>query len=128
MRTIELLAGGGDAIDYACGLLRQKQKYIVELARYFSAGKIPSRKLARMSDEEIVQCLTAVHGIGRWTAEMFLIFVLNRPDAGRWTIWVFAKRSGRYNLPAPQAARLDRSSRTLATLSKHRDMVSLAQP
>ncbi|MGH7176659.1 MAG: DNA-3-methyladenine glycosylase family protein, partial [Tepidisphaeraceae bacterium] len=43
-------------------------------------NKIPTRRLARMSDEEVVECLTKVKGIGRWTAEMFLIFVLNRPD------------------------------------------------
>jgi len=43
-------------------------------------GEIPTRKFARMSDEEIIESLTRVNGIGRWTAEMFLIFRLQRPD------------------------------------------------
>jgi DNA-3-methyladenine glycosylase II len=62
------------------GLSRQKRKYLIDLAEHFINGKIPSRRLSRMSDEEVIESLTAVHGIGRWTAEMFLIFVLNRPD------------------------------------------------
>jgi DNA-3-methyladenine glycosylase II len=79
-RTLELLDRRGEKIRRACGLSRQKQKYIVDLARHFANGKIRSRHLARMSDDQIIECLTNVHGIGRWTAEMFLIFVLNRPD------------------------------------------------
>ena len=54
--------------------------YLRDLARHFEEGKIPTRRFARMTDEEIIEALTAVHGIGRWTAEMFLIFNLNRPD------------------------------------------------
>ena len=41
---------------------------------------MPTRKLAAMSDEDVIEALTKVKGIGRWTAEMFLIFTLNRPD------------------------------------------------
>jgi len=78
-RTIELLAEG-DKVRRASGLSKQKTKYLLDLARHFSDGRIPVRKLSRMSDDEIIELLTAVHGIGRWTAEMFLIFVLNRPD------------------------------------------------
>ncbi|QOV92327.1 DNA-3-methyladenine glycosylase 2 family protein [Humisphaera borealis] len=64
----------------ACGLSRQKHAYIRDLADHFVARKIPVRKLPAMSDEEVIDALTAVNGIGRWTAEMFLMFVLNRPD------------------------------------------------
>lgn len=64
----------------ACGLSRQKATYIRDLAEHFSDRRIRTRRLARMSDEEVVEALTAVRGIGRWTAEMFLMFVLNRPD------------------------------------------------
>ena len=62
------------------GLSRQKKTYLLDLADHFMNNRIPSRKLARMSDEEVIEALIAVRGIGRWTAEMFLIFVLNRPD------------------------------------------------
>ena len=62
------------------GISRQKKAYLIDLSQHFLDNKIPVRKLDRMSDEEIVEALTAVHGIGRWTAEMFLMFVLNRPD------------------------------------------------
>jgi DNA-3-methyladenine glycosylase II len=64
----------------ACGLSRQKKLYLIDLARHFADGRIPTRRLTRMSDEQVIEALTAVHGIGRWTAEMFLMFVLNRPD------------------------------------------------
>src|SRR5947199_6337557 len=63
-----------------CGLSRQKRAYLIDLAKHFADGRIPTRKIARMSDDEIIESLTQVKGVGRWTAEMFLIFVLNRPD------------------------------------------------
>jgi DNA-3-methyladenine glycosylase II len=63
-----------------CGLSRQKQAYILDLARHFVDRKIPTARLQACDDEQIIQSLTQVKGIGRWTAEMFLIFVLNRTD------------------------------------------------
>lgn len=63
-----------------CGLSRQKHAYLRDLAEHFLARKIPVRKLPDMTDEEVIAALTQVKGVGRWTAEMFLIFVLNRPD------------------------------------------------
>ncbi|MFQ5510267.1 MAG: DNA-3-methyladenine glycosylase family protein [Candidatus Krumholzibacteriia bacterium] len=64
----------------AAGLSRRKAEYVVELARYFESDRFPRREIRRLSDEEIVSELTRVRGIGRWSAEMFLIFGLNRPD------------------------------------------------
>jgi len=64
----------------ACGLSRQKTAYLADLSRKFLTGEVPTRRFATMTDEQIIDSLTQVHGIGRWTAEMFLIFVLNRPD------------------------------------------------
>jgi DNA-3-methyladenine glycosylase II len=64
----------------SAGLSRQKMAYLKDLAAHFADGKIPTRRFAKMSDEEIIQSLIPVKGIGRWTAEMFLIFVLNRTD------------------------------------------------
>jgi DNA-3-methyladenine glycosylase II len=63
-----------------CGLSRQKAAYIQDLAQHFVDNRIPTRRLARMDDEAVIESLVNVKGIGRWTAEMFLIFNLNRPD------------------------------------------------
>jgi DNA-3-methyladenine glycosylase II len=63
-----------------CGLSRQKAAYLQDLSRHFLDGRIPTRRLARMTDDAVIESLVEVKGIGRWTAEMFLIFTLNRPD------------------------------------------------
>ena len=68
----------------AAGLSRQKIGYLKDLARKGSDGTLPFDRLARMSDEEVIAALTKVKGIGRWTAEMFLIFSLGRPDV--WAV------------------------------------------
>ena len=79
--TIKLLTGSGAASAMkACGLSRQKAKYLLDLARHFQNGEIPTRRLSSMDDEAVIEALVRVHGIGRWTAEMFLMFTLNRPD------------------------------------------------
>jgi DNA-3-methyladenine glycosylase II len=64
----------------AVGLSRQKVVYLKGLAEAAIDGRLPSRRLHTLSDEEIIAALTQLHGIGRWTAEMFLIFVLARLD------------------------------------------------
>ena len=63
-----------------CGLSHQKRRYVRDLAEHFATNQIPTRKLAAMSDEDVIDALVKVKGIGSWTAEMFLIFNLNRPD------------------------------------------------
>lgn len=62
------------------GLSRGKVLYVKDLARNVIEGKIELYMLDKQTDEEIIHRLTAVKGIGRWTAEMFLIFSLGRPD------------------------------------------------
>ncbi len=62
------------------GLSRQKIRYLKSLATSFEDGTLGGRKLRRLGDEEIIENLTRLPGIGRWTAEMFLIFCLKRPD------------------------------------------------
>ena len=64
----------------ACGLSRQKVLYLRELSKAFTEKKIAPKKWKNFSDEEIINELIQVKGIGRWTAEMFLIFNLCRPD------------------------------------------------
>lgn len=79
-RVIELITKGPAERFAGCGLSRQKQAYILDLARHFADGEIPTGRLASLDDEQVIEVLTQVKGIGRWTAEMFLIFVLNRTD------------------------------------------------
>jgi DNA-3-methyladenine glycosylase II len=62
------------------GLSRQKIAYLKDLSVHFHEKMIRPQRLHYMCNEEVIQQLTAVHGVGRWTAEMFLIFSLNRPD------------------------------------------------
>jgi len=64
----------------ACGLSDRKTEYIADLAQHFADGKIHVHRWPEMGDEEIIAELVEVRGIGRWTAEMFLIFNLLRPD------------------------------------------------
>ena len=62
------------------GLSKQKVRYIKDLSVKFLDGTIRSHRMPYMRNEEIIQQLTGVYGIGTWTAEMFLIFSLNRLD------------------------------------------------
>jgi DNA-3-methyladenine glycosylase II len=64
----------------SCGLSERKCEYISDLARRFADGHVHVHKWPGMDDEEIIEDLTQVRGIGRWTAEMFLMFNLLRPD------------------------------------------------
>ncbi|TMH71504.1 MAG: DNA-3-methyladenine glycosylase 2 family protein [Betaproteobacteria bacterium] len=64
----------------ACGLSDRKTEYIADLAQHFADGAIHVHRWPQMSDEQIIVELVEVRGIGRWTAEMFLIFSLLRPD------------------------------------------------
>jgi len=62
----------------AVGLSRQKTAYLRDLSRHFEERRIQPRRFRFMDNDEVVDTLTAVNGIGRWTAEMFLIFSLGR--------------------------------------------------
>jgi len=62
------------------GLSGMKVKYIKDLSKNIESKKLKLRSLSKLSDDEIVEQLTQVKGIGRWTAEMFLIFSLGRMD------------------------------------------------
>ena len=64
----------------ACGLSRRKCEYVVDLARHFESGALVFDAWPMLGDDEVIAKLTAVRGIGRWTAEMFLIFNLLRPN------------------------------------------------
>ncbi|MEX3946434.1 DNA-3-methyladenine glycosylase [Paraburkholderia sp. EG287B] len=64
----------------ACGLSKRKTEYILDLAQHFVSGALHVGKWTSMDDEDVIAELTAIRGIGRWTAEMFLIFNLARPN------------------------------------------------
>jgi len=63
-----------------CGLSGQKLNYLRDLSARFAGGAIDVSRWHAMDDEALIDELTEVKGIGRWTAEMFLIFYLTRPD------------------------------------------------
>jgi len=63
-----------------CGLSERKVSYLKDLAQHFLKGKIKPSEWDQHSNEEVIAELIAVKGIGRWTAEMFLIFHLLKPD------------------------------------------------
>jgi DNA-3-methyladenine glycosylase II len=69
-----------DAILRKAGLSAKKALYIKDLATHVNQKILNFHRFARMTDEEIIADLTRVKGIGRWTAEMFLMFNLARPD------------------------------------------------
>ncbi|SAK62755.1 HhH-GPD superfamily base excision DNA repair protein [Caballeronia hypogeia] len=64
----------------ACGLSKRKAEYILDLAQHFESGALHVDAWTSMDDEAVIAELTQIRGIGRWTAEMFLIFNLSRPD------------------------------------------------
>ncbi|MGM3409176.1 DNA-3-methyladenine glycosylase family protein [Ralstonia holmesii] len=63
-----------------CGLSKRKAEYILDLADHFRNGTVHVAKWAEMEDEDVIAELTQIRGIGRWTAEMFLMFNLMRPN------------------------------------------------
>lgn len=75
----ELLALADEELR-ACGLSRAKAAYVKDLARRFESGALRPERIASLEDEAVIAELTAVKGVGRWTAEMVLIFSLGRPD------------------------------------------------
>ncbi|TWT58044.1 DNA-3-methyladenine glycosylase [Thalassoglobus neptunius] len=66
------------------GLSSQKSRYIRDLTEHVLDGRLKLRSLHHRSDEEVIDLLTDVKGIGHWTAQMFLMFSLGRPDVLPW--------------------------------------------
>ncbi|ATU68572.1 DNA-3-methyladenine glycosylase [Piscinibacter gummiphilus] len=62
------------------GMSARKVDYVLDLARHFESGMVHVKQWQQMDDEAIIEELVAIRGIGRWTAEMFLIFHLLRPN------------------------------------------------
>jgi len=75
----ELLAADPEDVR-AAGLSRPKVSYLRSLAEHVQTGELELERLSELPDEEVSAQLTAVKGLGQWTADMFLIFHLGRPD------------------------------------------------
>jgi DNA-3-methyladenine glycosylase II len=76
----ELLADDPDALRLAAGLSRAKVVSLRSLAEHMLAGELELDRLDELDDADVIHALVAVKGIGEWTAQMFLIFTLHRPD------------------------------------------------
>ena len=76
----QLLADDPEELRVACGFSRAKVVYLRSLAEHVLSGELELDRLPDLPDEEVIRELTAVKGIGEWTAHMFLMFTLQRPD------------------------------------------------
>jgi len=91
--TADALASLSDASLREAGLSRQKISYCRDLAAFAQRGELPSaRALGALDDESVVERLTPVKGIGRWTVQMMLMSNLGRPDV--WPVDDFGVRKG----------------------------------
>jgi DNA-3-methyladenine glycosylase II len=70
----------GEVVLRGAGLSRQKVGYLLDLSQRTLEGDLDFEALEQMTDAEVIAALTAVKGIGVWTAKMYLIFRLQRPD------------------------------------------------
>ena len=78
--TPESIAPLADAQLRSVGLSRQKTAYLRDLCAKVASGEVHLDALGHMADDEVIAELTKIKGVGRWTAEMFLMFRLHRPD------------------------------------------------
>ena len=94
------------------GLTRQKARYVVELATAIGGGELSLRRVAQMNDDDARAALTTVPGIGHWTANIYLLMALRRPDV--WPVYDLALRQSFKSLrglrEAPTDERLARQA------------------
>jgi DNA-3-methyladenine glycosylase II len=98
----EILDQDPETLRAAAGFSRAKVVYLRSLAEHVTSGELDLDHVATLSDEELIRELTAVKGIGEWSAHMFLMFTLHRPDVlavGDLGVRNAAMRA--YDLPAP---------------------------
>lgn len=124
-----IIAAGEDKLRSA-GLSRAKAASLLDMSDCALAGTLDVTRLGRMGDEAVIEHLSAVRGVGRWTAEMFLIFVLRRLNV--WPVDDLGVRKGYAKIfglsEAPTARELDplgdpfRPHRTVMTLYCWRDL------
>ena len=98
----EILDQDPETLRAAAGFSRAKVVYLRSLAEHVLAGELELERLAELPDDEVIEALTAVKGIGEWSSHMFLMFTLHRPDVlavGDLGVRNAAMRA--YDLPAP---------------------------
>ncbi len=78
--TPERLALATDEHLRTAGISRQKASYMRSIGEHFQNGTLSDRKLLRASDGDIIEGVTQIRGVGRWTADMLLMFCIGRPD------------------------------------------------
>jgi DNA-3-methyladenine glycosylase II len=76
----EVLADDPEELRVACGLSHAKVRYLRSLAEHVESGTLELDRLTELDDDAVTVALTAVKGIGTWSADMFLMFTLGRPD------------------------------------------------
>ena len=122
-----ILAVGEDGLR-SCGLSGVKARYILNLAQAVQDGAVPLDEVHAWDDEAIIAALTPIKGVGPWTAEMFLIFALGRPDI--LSVGDLGHPRRPQELPRPRsscpAPAMPRADRALAALPDRRHVVSLA--
>lgn len=112
--TPESVLGIDDDALRGCGLSVAKVRAIKDLAQHVIDGRLPLDRLDAMSDQEIIDALVPVRGIGPWTAQMFLMFRLGRPDV--LPVLDLGVRKGAQRIyrtrALPDAARLEKIAKT----------------
>jgi DNA-3-methyladenine glycosylase II len=112
-RPAEILESEPEELRAAVGLSRAKVGFLRSLAEHVLSGELELERMDALADEEVVRELVAVKGIGEWTAHMFLIFHLERPDVlavGDLGIRAAIRRA--YELPElPAPAEMERIAR-----------------
>ena len=106
----QILGEDPEELRAAAGLSRAKVGYLRSLAEHVVAGEIELDRIAELPDEDVVAELTAVRGLGLWSAHMFLMFQLGRPDVlATGDLGVRRAIERAYSLPAlPEAAEVQR--------------------
>ncbi len=90
--TPEGLLAAGDAALASCGVSGPKRRSLLDLAAHATDGRLDLATMGRRDDEQVAAALTAVRGIGPWTAHMFCLFTLARPDV--WPVGDYGVRAG----------------------------------
>ncbi len=111
LTPLQFLAAGPDVVR-ACGFSRPKLAYATALAEHILDGRLPIDRLQAMDDAAVVEALTAVPGIGVWSAEVYMIFAMGRPDV--WPAGDLALQTAQQHIRGLEARPKPKASRELA--------------
>jgi len=123
--TVPALDALSDEALRSAGVSRQKLGYLRAVSAYAAAGGLQTRTLARADDEEVITRLCEIKGVGRWTAEMLLIFAMGRPDVFPVDdLGIQLAVSARFGLRLKGRALRDRMDALSQAWRPHRSLVS----